>query len=329
MPLQTFNRELKFIKSDWTGNKLTQKGRYTNLYGDDIKSFKEVWCWMTGQRPLTKLKKGQTSPLSWKPIENIEEKSINAIIPLGHASFIIDLNKIRLIIDPVIATNGLLKRYTKVPFHIAELNNVDFLLLSHNHRDHLDKKSVIQICKYNPNAIILTGLEIGKILKRWGVKNDIQEAGWYQQFKTSKHISIDYLPSQHWSRRWITDTNIHLWGSFMIQDHMSLKTIYFASDSGYNAHFRNIGKDYDIDIAMIGVGAYEPQWFMNSAHTSPTDAIKAFSDLKAKHWIPIHYGTFDLSDEPIYYPEKILREKHPEALKHIIWMHIGERFTSI
>lgn len=328
MPLQTFNRELKFIKSDWTGNELTQKGRYTNLYGDDIKSFKDVWRWMTSQRPLTKLKKGQTSPLSWKSIENIGEKSINAIIPLGHSSFIIDLNKIRLIIDPVIATNRLLKRYTKVPFHIAELNNVDFLLLSHNHRDHLDKKSVIQICKHNPNAIILTGLEIGKILKRWGVKNDIQEAGWYQQFKTSKHISIDYLPSQHWSRRWITDTNIHLWGSFMIQDHMSSKTIYFASDSGYNAHFRNIGKDYEIDIAMIGIGAYEPQWFMNSAHTSPTDAIKAFSDLKAKHWIPMHYGTFDLSDEPIYYPEKILREQHPEALKHTSWMHIGERLTS-
>ncbi|WP_111309171.1 MBL fold metallo-hydrolase [Confluentibacter sediminis] len=330
MTLPTYNRELKFIKSDWTGNKLTSKGnKYTNLYGDDIKSFKDVWRWMTGQRPLTKLKKGQISSLSWKPIENIEDKSMNAIIPLGHASFIIDLNNIRLIIDPVVTTNRLLKRHTKVPFHIAELNNVDFLLLSHNHRDHLDKKSVIQLCKYNPNAIILTGLEIGKLLKRWGIKNDIQEAGWYQQFNTSKHISIDYLPSQHWSRRWITDTNIHLWGSFMIQDHISSKTIYFASDSGYNAHFRNIGKDYDIDIAMIGIGAYEPQWFMNSAHTSPADAIKAFTDLKAKRWIPMHYGTFDLSDEPIYYPEKILREQHPEAVKHVSWMTIGERLTFI
>jgi len=329
MNLPTYNKQLKFIKSDWSGNKLSNKGRYTNLYGDDIKSFKEVWRWMTGKRPLTKLKKGQTSPLSWKPIENLADKSSNAIIPLGHASFIIDLNNIRLVIDPVIATNRLLKRYTKVPFHISELNNVDYLLLSHNHRDHLDKKSVIQICKQNPNAIILTGLQIGKILKRWAIQNEIQEAGWYQQFKTSVPISIDYLPSQHWSRRWLTDTNSNLWGSFMIKDNVSSKTIYFASDSGYNAHFKNIGKEYKIDLAMIGIGAYEPQWFMNPAHTSPSDAIKAFTDLKAKHWMPIHYGTFDLSDEPIYYPEKIVREQHPEALKYIRWMTIGERLTSI
>ncbi|MNI65128.1 hypothetical protein D3C73_1206160 [compost metagenome] len=66
---------------------------------------------------------------------------------------------------------------------------------------------------------------------------------------------------------------------------------------------------------------------MHSAHTGPSDAFKAFKDLKAKYWMPMHYGTFDLSDEPIYYPEKILREKHPEALTNIIWMQIGEKIT--
>lgn len=325
MRLNTFNKDLKFVKSDWTGNKLNDKGLYTNLYGDDIKNFGDVWRWMRGAKPLANLKKNQQSPLHWEAIEAINDKSQHAIIPIGHASFIIDTNRLRLLIDPVVAPNRFMKRYTKVPFHIPELTNVDYLLLSHNHRDHIDKSSLIQICKHNPNAIILTGLEIGRILKGWGIKNQIQEAGWYQQFKTSDNLAIDYLPSQHWSRRWLNDTNIQLWGSFMIQDKVTNKTIYFAGDSGYGQHFSDIGNDYSIDIAMIGIGAYEPRWFMSSAHTGPSDALKAFQDLKAKHWMPMHYGTFDLSDEPIYYPEKILREQHPEALEQITWMDIGKR----
>ncbi|HWV74738.1 MAG TPA: MBL fold metallo-hydrolase [Pseudosphingobacterium sp.] len=327
MRLNTFNKDLKFVKSDWTGNKLNDKGLYTNLYGDDIKSFGDVWRWMRGAKPLAKLKRNQQSPLHWEAIEAIDDKSQHAIIPIGHASFIIDTNRLRLLIDPVVAPNRFMKRYTKVPFHIPELTNVDYLLLSHNHRDHIDKSSVIQICKYNPNAIILTGLEIGRILKGWGIRNQIQEAGWYQQFKTSDNLAIDYLPSQHWSRRWLNDTNIQLWGSFMIQDKVTNKTIYFAGDSGYGQHFSDIGNDYSIDIAMIGIGAYEPRWFMSSAHTGPSDALKAFQDLKAKQWIPMHYGTFDLSDEPVYYPEKILREQHPEALEQIKWMDIGKRIV--
>lgn len=325
--MKLFNSELEFVKPDWKGNTLNREGLYTNLYGDDVKGFDDLWRWMSSSRPLTKLKKGQVSPLSWKPISNITDKSRNGIIPVGHACFIIDLNNIRILIDPVIVPNRFMKRYTKVPFQINELVNVDYLLLSHNHRDHIDKNSVIRLCKYNPGAIILTGLEIGKILKGWGLKNEIQEAGWYQRYKTNENLAIDYLPSQHWSRRWITDTNLNLWGSFMIEDKVAQKNIYFAGDSGYGDHFKDIGNDYHIDLALIGIGAYEPQWFMRSAHTGPSDAFKAFKDLKAKYWMPMHYGTFDLSDEPIYYPEKILREKHPEALTNIIWMQIGEKTT--
>ncbi|MDR7131840.1 L-ascorbate metabolism protein UlaG (beta-lactamase superfamily) [Algoriphagus sp. 4150] len=327
MKLKTHNSELKFVKPDWTGNKLTGDGLYTNIYGDDIKSVGEALRWMSSDNPLAKLKKNQQTPLTFQLIENISDKSSNAIIPLGHASFIVDMNGKRLLIDPVVSSNMFLKRYTQVPFDLSELTNVDYLLLSHNHRDHIDKNSVKQLTKLNPDAVILTGLEIGKILKSWGIKNQVQEAGWYQQYNTSEALAIDYLPSRHWSRRWLNDTNIQLWGSFMIQDKSTGKTIYFAGDSGYGQHFTDIGSDYEIDIAMIGIGAYEPQWFMHPAHTGPTDAIKAFHDLKAKQWIPMHYGTFDLSDEPIFYPEQILREQHQEALEQIVWMNIGKRIA--
>lgn len=327
MKLKKYNSELKFVKPEWRGNLLNANGLYTNLYGDDIKSFGEVLRWTRSDKPLAKLKKAQQSPLSFQLIENVTDKSNNAIIPLGHASFIVDVNGIRLLIDPVVTPNRVLKRFTKVPFDLPELNNVDYFLLSHNHRDHIDKSSIKQLVKLNPDAVILTGLEIGKILKGWGVKNQIQEAGWYQQYNTAETLSIDFLPSQHWSRRWLTDTNIQLWGSFMIQDKATNKTIYFASDSGYGQHFKDIGNEYEIDITMIGIGAYEPQWFMSSAHTGPSDAIKAVKDLKANQWIPMHYGTFDLSDEPIFYPEQILREHHVDSLEQILWMSIGKRIV--
>lgn len=327
MALKKHNPNLSYVKAGWTGNKLNDKGLYTNIHGDDIKGFRDVWRMLRNPSPLSKLKKGQQSPLIWQTIENIPDKSQNAIIPLGHASFIIDLNGTRLLIDPVIAHNPFMKRFTKVPFHIPDLTNVDYLLLSHNHRDHIDKKSIIQVCKYNPEAVILTGLEIGKLLRHWGINNQIQEAGWYQRYKTLEKMDIDFLPSHHWSRHWFTDTNINLWGSFMIQDKVSGKNIYFASDSGYQSHFSEIGNNYVIDIAMIGVGAYEPHWFMSSAHTGPTEALKAFKDLKAKQWMPMHYGTFDLSQEPIFYPEQVLKEKHTKEIDSIIWMKIGVRIT--
>lgn len=325
MSLKVSNDILPIIKPGWAGNKLNEKGRYTNIHGDDIKSIKDIWQWMRSPKPFKKLKKEQQSPLSWKRIENLFDKTQNAIIPIGHASFIIDTSGIRLLIDPVIVPNRLIKRYTDIPFKVPELNNVNYILLSHNHRDHIDKNSIIQVCRYNPEAIILTGLEIGKLLKNWGIKNNIQEAGWYQRYKTTEALDIDYLPSHHWSRRWFTDTNLSLWGSFMIQDKKTGKNLYYAGDSAYQPHFLEIGNDYQIDIAMIGVGAYEPKWFMSSAHTGPKDAIRAFKDLKAQKWIPMHYGTFDLSDEPIFYPEKILKEQHSEALNHIIWVQIGYR----
>src|SRR5688500_5838450 len=98
MRLNTFNKDLKFVKSDWTDNKLNDKGLYTNLYGDDIKSFGDVWRWMRGAKPLAKLKRNQQSPLHWEAIEAIDDKSQHAIIPIGHASFIIDTNRLRLLI---------------------------------------------------------------------------------------------------------------------------------------------------------------------------------------------------------------------------------------
>jgi len=105
------------------------------------------------------------------------------------------------------------------------------------------------------------------------------------------------------------------------------KTIYFGADSGYGLHFELIGRLYSIDLAILGIGAYEPQWFMNIGHTRLKDALKALRDLKAKTFMPMHYSTFELSEEPVYYPEKFLKELNADNTIHIRWMEVGQRMS--
>ncbi|WP_238531649.1 MBL fold metallo-hydrolase [Nitritalea halalkaliphila] len=134
------------------------------------------------------------------------------------------------------------------------------------------------------------------------------EAGWFQRYPLQKKgLEITYLPARHWSRRGLLDENKTLWGGFYIKS--KTKSIFFMGDSGYDAHFKLIADALGApDYAIMGVGAYKPEWFMAQAHISPLDAIKAFNEMGAKTFIPMHYGTFDLSDEPSLEPWDVLWE---------------------
>jgi L-ascorbate metabolism protein UlaG (beta-lactamase superfamily) len=112
-----------------------------------------------------------------------------------------------------------------------------------------------------------------------------------------------------------------LWGSFMI--HFDDKSIYFGADSGQGSHFKEIGNLFDIDLTFLGIGAYEPIWFMHPSHTSPNDVLKVKEELNANYLIPMHYGTFDLSDEPIYNPKAEL-EKLSKNRDDILITDIGQ-----
>lgn len=198
----------------------------------------------------------------------------------------------------------------KVNFPIAPtlLNLLDFILLSHDHRDHFDVPSLKLVAKQNPNATYLTGLKMDELLKPIIGNAAVQTAGWYQQYDTGDlSIEIYFLPARHWSRRGLTDTNQHLWGAFVIKT--STVTIYFSGDTGYGSHLKEVGELFpNVDYCLLGIGAYKPEWFMSSSHISPTDAVKAFNEMSAKHLVPMHYGTFDLSDEPLSEPYNIMRQ---------------------
>lgn len=323
--LPTHNPSLSFIKENWNGNLLNEKQQYINLDGPSEKSFAELLKWQTESNPLKPAKKKQQTIVDVVRNHHITGNREDGIVWLGHASFLFTLSGKHFITDPVLYSVGPVKRFTPLPCDVAALKNIDYILLSHNHRDHCDQKSMQQLCALNPTAIILTGLNIAPLLRSWKITNPIIEAGWYQRYNIETDVAITYLPAKHWNRRGLADMNNMLWGSFMIEGNK--QKIYFGADSGLGIHFAEIAQLFPgIDIALLGIGAYKPEWFMASAHTSPADALVAFEQLKAKQFIPMHHGTFDLSDEPIFYPKQellILQEK--SGISGIEHLSIGNK----
>jgi L-ascorbate metabolism protein UlaG (beta-lactamase superfamily) len=253
----------------------------------------------------------------------------DCIIWLGHASFFIRLNGINILMDPVFFKIPFVRRYAEHAFTPNTFNDLHYLMISHDHQDHCQEKSIRNIVDRNPNMEILTGLNMETLLRLWSKNLSMQMAGWYQQYNTSEGIEIYYLPSRHWSKRGLRDDNKRLWGAFVIRS--KDKTIYFSGDSGYGSHFSEVKNLFKkIDVAIIGIGAYKPEWFMHPNHVSPTDAVKAFHDLEAKIFIPMHYGTFDISDEPIGEPLRVLLRLRDENKINgrLVALNPGENFTA-
>lgn len=322
---KTHNPDLEFIKENWSGNQLDSKNRYKNLDGHSARGMSQVLKWKLFQKnKYAEQREGQQTNV--KVIKNTEflDTKKDGITWLGHASFLITIGGKRIITDPILYDITPLKRWTELPCTIENLVDIDCILLSHNHRDHADKNSLKKITELNPQAIIYTGLEIRDLLEGWNIKNEITEAGWYQKYP-SIHDTVDitYLPAKHWNRRFLHDLNQMLWGSFIIE--YNGKSIYFGADSGLGEHFEMIGNMFNIDVALLGIGAYEPIWFMKASHTSPSDALEAMSNLKANNMIPMHYGTFDLSDEPIFNPKnELIRLSQGRDDVHVL--DIGEKW---
>ena len=110
-------------------------------------------------------------------------------------------------------------------------------------------------------------------------------------------MNVTFVPAQHWTKRSISDTNTSHWGGWVLNDKIADRNIYFVGDTGYFRGFKEIGERFDLDIILMPIGAYEPEWFMRDSHINPEDAIKAFLELKGKTFIPMHYGTYRLADD--------------------------------
>ena len=240
------------------------------------------------------------------------------IIWLGHATFYIQLDGLKILTDPIFGDILFTPRLAKLPLD-PSLLDPDVILISHGHYDHLDIKSLETLDIYAKGTQIFMPLHLSSYLKSGA---NVLELDWYESYEYGG-ITVEALPASHWHRRGLFDFNGALWCSFIIKS--KNKTLFFAGDTAMDKHFLEIKqKCTPIDIALLPIGAYEPKEVMQDNHMNPQEALEAAKILGVKEMIPYHYGTFKLSDEPIGEPHSWMKRLSIESEVDISILDIGE-----
>jgi L-ascorbate metabolism protein UlaG (beta-lactamase superfamily) len=289
--------------------------RYSNKFDSSKKSnIFDILKWKLFYPSKSKKEKSNLEVIDNSNLLSTKE---DFICWLSHASFLIQLDRKRFLIDPVFGNIPFYKRLNPSPYTIEDLGKIDYILISHTHYDHFDRNSIKKLLTQKPIFILPLGMQ--EYIYKLDKDADIIMLKWYQSHYIDKNLTIDFVPAKHWGRRGIFDTNKSLWGGFILQD--CLESIYFVGDSAYDKHFKEIGYRYSIDYALLPIGAYSPKFLMRHHHLNPQEAYQAFLELKAKTMIPMHYGTFQLTNESINEPKMWIEEINRH---HINIMSIGE-----
>jgi L-ascorbate metabolism protein UlaG (beta-lactamase superfamily) len=243
-----------------------------------------------------------SSPLPIVPVDSlyIQENMANSIIWFGHSSFFVKLNGLNILIDPMFgdapAPHPMVggKRFEyELPIIPEKLPEIEVVVYSHDHYDHLDYSSVRKLKDKVKQFYVPLG--VGAHLKAWGVANEkIHEMNWDDSVKYNG-ITFICTPARHFSGRSLTDRNASLWSSWVIKS--SDINLYFSGDSGYGPHFKTIGKTYGpFDLALLECGQYDKRW--ENIHMLPEQTVMAAKDVQAKLFMPIHWGAFRLAMHP-------------------------------
>jgi len=222
---------------------------------------------------------------------------------IGHASILGVLGGWRFLIDPVFSDHAgtLYRRTGEAGLSQADLPPVDAVLITHNHYDHLDAAAIGRLPDRVP-VVAPSGL--GSWLERRG-RQRVVELRWWQSVDIDG-LCVTMVPARHWSRRGVFDTNRSWWGGYVIE--AGGRQVYHAGDTASFGGFAEIGRRFpELDAAMLPVGSYEPGWFMEHYHLNPEQAGAAFLELGARRLVPIHWGTFQLTDEPLCEPADRIR----------------------
>ncbi|MFE8695935.1 MBL fold metallo-hydrolase [Cytobacillus sp. FJAT-53684] len=270
--------------------------RYENLDGvENNHSYKAMSQWRKERRSKVKDLTIQIPQSEEKEIEVLQNNREKASITwIGHSTFLIQLDGLNILTDPVWAKwQGTDRRLTNPGIAIEELPEIDIVVISHGHYDHLDFGSIRRL-KGNPTYYVPHGLK--RLFVKKGYSKTI-EANWWDSFD-NQNLKITFVPAQHWTRRSLFDTNSSHWGGWMLEEVPSGQSIYFVGDTGYFRGFKEMAERFhSINYVLMPIGAYEPEWFMKISHINPEDAVKAFRELKATTFIPMHYGAYRLADD--------------------------------
>lgn len=238
--------------------------------------------------------------------EHVESDAPTAVW-IGHSTYLIDIDGLNILTDPVWGSHcapvpiKAFKRRTPPPFPLADLPPIDIVLISHNHYDHLDAKTVSALHHFHPHIEWIVPSGLSPWFHARGIYA-VTEVSWWEKHHGPKDAHITAVPSQHFSGRTLWDKNKTHWNGYVVE--AKGKRFYFVGDTGYNdKDFKAIGEHFPhMDLSLIPIGTYIPSQFMQPVHISPYEAVQIHQDVGSRLSLGMHWKTFRLSDEPIDRP---------------------------
>ncbi len=298
------------MQSEWYS-----AGRYRNLDGVEVpgpQRYRRILKWQLGRRAAPELPGALNRPAQpiEVPAETLREPGPFQITWLGHASALIQQGGLNIITYPVFTRVGMgfVKRLAPAPMAPETLPALHAVLVSHNHYDHCDLPSLKSLRRLNPEALFVVPAGMDAWMRK-RVGDPVVSVGWWRHHALGP-IEIHAVPAQHWSLRGPQDECKTHWCGFVVRGEAG--SAYFAGDTGFGRHFEAIADRYAVDVALLPIGAYAPRWFMRAQHMGPQEAIEAARILGA-HLLPIHWGTYKLTDEPLDEPPRLAQIVSAEA----------------
>jgi L-ascorbate metabolism protein UlaG (beta-lactamase superfamily) len=290
-------------------NPLYRDGKFANPLPPAGYRAVDVWNLVNGQFFGDEVR----VPAAAIPVVAVAPDALKSVMPapglrafwIGHASVFIEIDGLRMLVDPIFSDYASPfdigpRRFHPPPIGLAELPAVDAVLITHDHYDHLDMRTIQHLASRGSTFFVPLG--IGAHLQAWGVPAaQLREMEWWQE-QTLRGVRIVSTPSRHYSGRGLTDKNATLWGSWSVVG--ARHRFYVSGDTGYSDHFRSIGERLGpFDLSFVKIGAYGPGAPWLDIHMSAEDAVRAHRDVRARRMFPVHWGTFNLAfhawDEPI------------------------------
>lgn len=252
-------------------------------------------------------------------------KDKNVVIWFGHSSYFLQTEGKSFLMDPVLSGNA-----SPIPSSVtafdgtdiykpADFPKIDYLLISHDHYDHLDYKTVVAI--KDKVGCVICGLGVGAHFESWGYDpKQIIETDWYDRIKADNNITLHTTPARHFSGRGLKRNNT-LWQSYVLET--AKRKIFLGGDSGYDSHFKEIGDKYGpFDLAILENGQYNEAW--HHIHMLPHEGIQAARDLRAKNVLPVHSSKFVLARHPWYDPLRTYSKLSAQEDFHLLTPKIGQ-----
>jgi L-ascorbate metabolism protein UlaG (beta-lactamase superfamily) len=245
---------------------------------------------------------------------------------LGHSTVLLEIDGLRVLTDPVWGeraspvTFAGPKRFQPVPVPIAALPPLDAIVVSHDHFDHLDYPTILELAKLD--VPFVTSLGVGAHLEAWGVPSArITELDWWERVELRGGLTITAAPSQHFSGRSLHGRNLTLWSSLVVRG--PRHAVFFSGDTGLTPEYSEIGRRLGpFDLVMLEVGAFHPAW--GDIHLGPENALQALTLLGGGNFLPVHWGTFNLAIHAWDEPAETLLRLGPAHGAHLIMPRLGE-----